>query len=69
MPFVGTGHIWMLAILGVIAVIIFGPGKLPELGSGFGRAIREFRQATSGAASAPAKTVESGTGAPADLTS
>ena len=58
MPFVGTGHIWMLAILGLVAVIVFGPKKLPELGSGLGRAISEFRRATSGdhaATAAPAQ--------------
>lgn len=30
----------------VIALIIFGPGKLPELGKSFGRGIKEFRSAT-----------------------
>lgn len=29
----------------VIALIFFGPGKLPELGSGLGKGIREFRKA------------------------
>ncbi|MHB8718519.1 MAG: twin-arginine translocase TatA/TatE family subunit [Candidatus Dormibacteria bacterium] len=54
MPFVGTGHIWMLAILGIIALVVFGPGKLPEMGSGLGRAIREFRAATTGQSPATA---------------
>jgi TatA/E family protein of Tat protein translocase len=31
----------------VLALIIFGPRRLPELGSSLGRAIREFRKATS----------------------
>ncbi len=47
MPFVGTGHIWLIGILLIIVLIIWGPGKLPEVGSGMGRAIREFRKATS----------------------
>jgi TatA/E family protein of Tat protein translocase len=47
MPFVSTGHIWLLAILLVIVLIIWGPGKLPDVGSGMGRAIREFRKASS----------------------
>jgi sec-independent protein translocase protein TatA len=47
MPFVGTGHIWLLGILLVIVLIIWGPGKLPDVGSGMGRAIREFRKASS----------------------
>ena len=33
----------MLIIL-VIAVVIFGAGKLPEIGSGIGSAIRNFKK-------------------------
>jgi sec-independent protein translocase protein TatA len=33
-----------LIIVGVVALIIFGPKRLPELGRGLGRAIREFRK-------------------------
>jgi len=33
-------------ILLVIALIIFGPGKLPELGRGLGKGIKEFKDAT-----------------------
>jgi sec-independent protein translocase protein TatA len=47
MPFFGTGHLPLLILLLVVAVIILGPGKLPELGSGMGKAIREFKQHTS----------------------
>lgn len=45
MPFLsGGGHIYI--ILGLIVVlIIFGPGKLPELGGAIGRGIKEFRKA------------------------
>ena len=32
-------------IILVIALIIFGPGKLPELGKGLGRGIKEFKSA------------------------
>jgi sec-independent protein translocase protein TatA len=46
MPFVGTGHIWLLGILLIVVLIIWGPGKLPDVGSGLGRAIREFRKAS-----------------------
>ena len=45
MPFVGGGHIWLLLILLAIVLIIWGPGKLPDIGAGMGRAIREFRKA------------------------
>ena len=47
MPFVGTGHLWLVAILLVIVLIIWGPGKLPDIGAGMGRAIREFKRTTS----------------------
>ena len=34
-----------LIIILVIVLIIFGPGKLPELGSSVGKAIRGFKKA------------------------
>jgi sec-independent protein translocase protein TatA len=34
----------LFVILG-IALIIFGPGRLPQLGSSIGKAIRNFRKA------------------------
>lgn len=37
-----------LAIILIIALVIFGPKKLPELGRSLGRGIREFRQSVSG---------------------
>ena len=45
----GTAHWPYIFILLVIVLVIWGPGKLPELGAGMGRAIREFRKATSDA--------------------
>ena len=35
-------------ILLIIALIIFGPGKLPELGKALGGGIKEFRSETEG---------------------
>ena len=35
---------WEIAIVVVIALLIFGPRKLPELGSSMGKSIRGFRQ-------------------------
>jgi sec-independent protein translocase protein TatA len=32
----------------LIVLIIFGPGKLPELGKGLGKGIREFKDALRG---------------------
>lgn len=35
-----------LILILVIALVIFGPSKLPEMGASVGKAIREFRSAT-----------------------
>ena len=44
MPFVrGIGAPELIIIL-VIVMIIFGVGRLPEIGGAMGRAIREFRK-------------------------
>jgi sec-independent protein translocase protein TatA len=40
----GLGVPELLIILAVV-LIIFGPGKLPALGSGIGNALRNFRKA------------------------
>jgi sec-independent protein translocase protein TatA len=44
MPVPGAGE---LILLLVIVLIIFGPGKLPDIGSAVGKGIREFRRASS----------------------
>ncbi|WP_257351398.1 twin-arginine translocase TatA/TatE family subunit [Pseudalkalibacillus decolorationis] len=41
----GPGSIVLLAI---VALLIFGPKKLPELGKAAGKTLREFKNATSG---------------------
>ncbi|HWP60495.1 MAG TPA: twin-arginine translocase TatA/TatE family subunit [Candidatus Acidoferrales bacterium] len=43
----GLGMQELLVIL-VIALVIFGPGKLPQIGSGLGKAIRDFKKGVSG---------------------
>ncbi|MDP4126034.1 MAG: twin-arginine translocase TatA/TatE family subunit [Bacillota bacterium] len=35
-------------IILIIALVIFGPGKLPELGKSLGKGIREFKAASEG---------------------
>ena len=37
-----------LVIILIIALVVFGPSKLPQIGSGLGKAIRDFRKAVSG---------------------
>jgi len=44
---VGPGS---LIIIGLIAILIFGPKKLPELGKAAGSTLREFKNATKGLA-------------------
>lgn len=38
----------VMIIVLVIALILFGPGKLPDLGKALGRGISEFKSATNG---------------------
>ncbi len=40
-----------LVILLVVVMMIFGVGRLPQVGGAIGKALREFRQAHGGAAS------------------
>jgi sec-independent protein translocase protein TatA len=37
-----------LILILVIALIIFGPNKLPEIGRAVGKSMREFKKATEG---------------------
>ena len=38
--------IWELLVILAIVVVIFGAGKLPELGAGLGKGIKNFKDAT-----------------------
>jgi sec-independent protein translocase protein TatA len=37
-----------LVVLGIVALLIFGPKRLPEMGAGFGKALRGFKDAVTG---------------------
>jgi sec-independent protein translocase protein TatA len=39
-------HAWDLLLVLLIALLIFGPRKLPEIGGAVGKTLREFRKAT-----------------------
>ena len=47
-----------LLIIAVIALLIFGPKKLPEIGKAFGSSLREFKNATKGLTSDDDDTVK-----------
>lgn len=47
-----------LIILLVIILIIFGVGRLPEVGGALGKSIREFRRASAGMDEAEEKAEE-----------
>ena len=42
----GFGH-WELLIVLILVMIIFGAGKLPQIGAGIGKGIRNFKKGVS----------------------
>ena len=50
MPRIGLPE---LIILMIIALIIFGPGKIPEIGAAIGKAIRNFKKSVDEPARVP----------------
>jgi len=56
--------VWLGVIL-IAVLIIFGPGRLPELGGAVGKAMREFRNATNEVTSATQAKPELPRSAPA----
>ncbi len=55
MPNIGLPE---LLIIVVIALVFFGPGKLPELGSAMGKAIRGFKKSVNDPAEKEGKEPE-----------
>lgn len=45
MPNIGAPELIMILL---VALVVFGPRKLPELGKSLGAGLREFRKVTSG---------------------
>ena len=45
MDFLGIGPLELMLIL-ILALVVFGPGKLPEIGAKLGGSLREMRKAT-----------------------
>ena len=48
-----------LAIIAFIVVLVFGVGRLPEVGGAVGKGIREFRKATKDGEETPDATMQS----------
>ncbi|MEM0467736.1 MAG: twin-arginine translocase TatA/TatE family subunit [Pyrobaculum sp.] len=42
------GQEWIVILIALIIILIWGPSKLPSLARSMGEAIREFRKASSG---------------------
>jgi sec-independent protein translocase protein TatA len=69
-PF-GIG-VWEILILLLVALLVFGPKRLPEMGRSLGRGMREFKDSISGKdddddrAELPAARAETGTAEPAE---
>jgi len=46
--FIGNIGPWEIILILVVALIVVGPGKLPEVAKSMGKAAREFKKATTG---------------------
>ncbi len=44
---------WHLVVVLVIALIIFGPGKVADIGGTLGKGVKDFREAVEGRAATP----------------
>ncbi len=55
---------WHLIVILAVALIIFGPSRLPEIGKAIGSSIREFRDAATSAQDEIRKGIEEKSPAP-----
>jgi len=62
----GLGVPELMVIL-VIALVIFGPSKLPQIGSGLGKAIRDFKKGVTGGEDEDASNKDTKKDPPQDL--
>ncbi len=53
-----------LVVILVIALVIFGPGKLPEIGGALGKGIRDFKKGFEGGEEDPKKVEEGASSKP-----
>ncbi len=47
-PFIGMPGLSEILIILLIIAVIFGAGRLPQIGDGLGRAIRNFKKSVKG---------------------
>jgi sec-independent protein translocase protein TatA len=59
------GHIILIVL---VALLLFGPSKLPELGRGFGKMLREFKSGVKGITSDDDVIAEAKHAAPTETT-
>lgn len=57
MEFLGMG-LWEILLILVVALIIWGPGRLPEIARTIGKTLRAVRKASSDLTSAIAREIE-----------
>ena len=57
MPFNGIGPMELVIVL-VIALLVLGPKRLPEVGRSIGNGMREFKDSISGAAATTRTTTD-----------
>jgi sec-independent protein translocase protein TatA len=56
---------WEIGLILLIVLVVFGAGKLPEVGHAFGRAIRSFKKAQTGEESTAEATTKTEVNKPA----
>jgi sec-independent protein translocase protein TatA len=55
---------WHLIVLAIVAFLLFGAKRLPELGKGLGEGLKGFREGIKGVSDPPPTTTQQNTQAP-----
>lgn len=55
---------WHLIVLGVVAFLLFGAKRLPDLGKGLGEGLKGFREGIRGISDPPPPTAQQNTAPP-----
>ncbi len=61
--------VWEIVLILVIILIVFGVGKLPQVGSSIGKGLRSFKKAQAGEDEEEEKKKEPAAASPKDATS